>query len=145
MKRMSLLFIKSAGVLLLITAAAKFYTAFGHAVILDVPDPVLRVRFGRELLVAAVLETVIGSYCVLTQRTSLQLGLIAWLSTGFAAYRFGLWAADIHICKCLGNVPAMLHLSTKAANTITLLILTYLLLGSYGVLLAKWLKSATAS
>jgi hypothetical protein len=146
MNRLTYLFVKSAGVLLLITALAKIFTGLvGHTRILGFPDPILAIPFRAELLLVGALEIIIAAVCFFTKRIRLQLGLVAWLATSFAAYRFGLWLVGIQFCKCLGDIPDALHLSTHTANTITASILIYLLLGSYGGLIGKWILNSRRS
>jgi len=138
MNRLDRVFVKSAGVLLLITASAKIFTSvFGHTPILNQHDPVLTISFRAELMGVGVLEIIIAAVCFFTERIRLQLCLIAWLASCFAIYRFGLWLLGVPFCKCLGNVPDALNLSTHTANTITIVILIYLLLGGYGSLICK--------
>jgi hypothetical protein len=141
--RLVYFFVKIAGVLLLITALAKIAADFagGTAAILNEHDPIFRISFRLELFLVAVLEIIIAAVCLFTKRVWLQLGLIAWLATNFAIYHLGLWMISYHICPCLGNIPAVLHLSTQTANAITYAILFYLLLGSYGCLIGKWLAN----
>jgi hypothetical protein len=146
MNRAVRFFVKSAGVLLLITAAAKMFTVFaGHTPILSQHDPILMIPFRAELLGVAVLEIVIAAVCFFAERIRLQLGLVAWLATSFAAYRFGLWLLGIQFCQCLGNIPDALHLSVHTANAITFAMLIYLLLGSYGGLVGKWIVNSGRS
>jgi hypothetical protein len=140
------LFVKSAGVLLLITALAKIFTGLaGHTGILSKPDPILIIPFRAELLVVGALEIIVAAVCFFTKRIQLQLGLIAWLATSFVAYRCGLLLLNIEYCKCLGNLPDALHLSTHTTNIITSSILIYLLLGSYCGLIGKWILNSRRS
>jgi hypothetical protein len=134
------LFIKSAGVLLCVTALAKLATAFEGAKIVDLHDPVTGFRFRHEFLVVGIVEMLVACVCFFVRISGLQLGLIAWLGTIFAIYRIGLWSIGVPACPCLGNFPDAIHLSKTVANAITFGILVYLLLGSYGGLLSRWLR-----
>ena len=138
------LFIKSAGVLLLLTALAKLFTVFFSRPesIIDQHDPIFGIQFRHEFLSLGLLELAIACICLFKRPAQLQLGLIAWLGTCFAVYRLGLWSIGIHVCPCLGNFSDAIHLSNGAANTITLGILVYLLIGSYTGLLIKWLRKS---
>jgi len=146
MNRQAGFFVKSAGLLLLITALAKLYTVFvGHTPILSSDDPIFAIPFRIELFVVAVLEITISGVCFFSKRIGLQLGLIAWLATSFATYRLGLWLIGIQFCKCLGSIPDVIHLSAYTANIITVSILAYLLLVSYTGLIGKWLTNSLRS
>ncbi len=134
-------FIKSAGILLMLTALAKLYTAIEGTRIINLHDPILGFRFRYEFLVVGFVELAIACLCIITPPAKLQLGLIAWLATSFAVYRLGLWSIGIDACFCLGNFPDALHLSKTAANILTVGMLTYLLAGSYCGLLRACLKN----
>jgi len=133
-----MLFIKSAGILLMLTALAKLYTAIAGSRILNLHDPILGFRFRYEFLAVGVAEIIIACLCLTARRTKLQFGLIAYLGTSFAIYRLGLWSVGIFACPCLGSFPDALHLSKTAANVLTGGMLIYLLAGSYYGLLNKW-------
>jgi hypothetical protein len=132
-----MLFLRSAGILLLLTAWAKLFTVFSGERILKLHDPILGFRFNYEFAALAAVEIALAYVCLFTRRDNLKLGLIAWLTTNFAIYRVGLWSIGIHACPCLGNFPDALHLSKTAANAITISILIYLLAGSYILIFRK--------
>jgi hypothetical protein len=135
---MLLFFIRSSGVLLLLSAAAKIVSAFGSAPILSVPDPVLAISFRHEFLGVGLIEIFIGAYCLLGSRPFVQLGLIGWLATSFAVYRLGLLWVGVHVCKCFGTLSDAFHLSAAKINVISLGLFAYLLLGSYTGVLRAW-------
>jgi hypothetical protein len=135
---MLLFFIRSSGVLLLLSAAAKIVSAAGSAPILGVPDPVLAIPFRHEFFLVGLIETFIGAYCLVGSRPFVQLGLIGWLATSFAVYRLGLLWLGVHICKCFGTLSDAFHMSTTTANVISLVLFAYLLLGSYTGVLRAW-------
>jgi len=72
-------FILSAAVVLVITGAAKVWTAFAPTKVLAVADPITGVSFGHLLLAVGVVELVIASICLFAKSQTLKLGLIAWL------------------------------------------------------------------
>lgn len=138
-------FIKCTGLVLLITAIAKVVAGFGHDRILLRPDPILVVSFRTALFIAALAEVIIAGICLLSDYVKLQLILIAWLATCFSIYRFGIWSASVGYCPCLGSIPDALHISTHTANVIALCISLFLLVGSYGGLIAKWITNRVKS
>ena len=84
------LFLRFAGMLLILTATAKLISSFGSSGILETSDPVLKIRFRFLLWGVGGLEVVVGLICLLGNKSRLQAGLVAWLSSMFLVYRFGL-------------------------------------------------------
>jgi hypothetical protein len=127
-------FLRFAGILLILTAAAKVFSSFGTLHLLDLPDPVLTIRLRYVLWFASVLEFAVGYYCVFHYNLRLQCCIIALLAASFGVYRIGLLWLGIHYCKCFGTVPEIFHISPIVANLVSLGILIYLLLvGLIGV------------
>lgn len=132
-------FLYSAGVGLMFTAMAKFISSAGHGAILKTPDPLIGMPFRDILLLAAGIEAAIAVTCFLSSRIGLSAGLIAWLSTCLAMYRFSLWQIGWHKpCSCLGNLTDALQISPQLADNIMKAVLIYLLIGSYSTLLWLW-------
>jgi len=133
-------FILSAGILLFITGIAKIVSALGRVAVLGKPDPVLGIPFNYLLLSVGLIEVVIAVLCVLQENQSLALGLVAAISVNFLSYRAGLWLIQWPgYCPCLGSVTQAIGLSVHHANLLTMLILIYLLLGSFSFLALAWL------
>jgi hypothetical protein len=81
----------------------------------------------------------VAAICLLSKKQGLQTGLIAMLATNFVLYRFGLyWQGYYGICPCWGNFTEVLHIPPQTADTITKIILAYLLIGSYAILFWLW-------
>ena len=132
-------FVLSAGAILTITGVAKIWSAFGSSKLLAVIDPIFSVQFGQLFLGVGAVEIGIALVCFFGKRQALDLMLVAWLSTGFALYRLGLWWMDWHRpCSCLGNLTDALHISPQAADNIMKMVLAYLLIGSCGLLFWNW-------
>jgi hypothetical protein len=128
-------FLRTAGVILVVTGLAKIVSVFGTARLLDLPDPILNVTFRHLLLAVGVAEIVIGMASLFLINQGATLLAMAWLTSAFLVYRWGLWFSGWHSpCHCLGNLTDLLHLSPQIADTITIILLCYLLLGSYGSL-----------
>jgi hypothetical protein len=135
-------FIKSAGLVLAITGFAKVLSAIGHARALDTADPLVGISFRLLLLLVGQAEVLVAFFCLFTQRRSLSLAAVAWLSTNFLVYRLGLWFIGWHKpCACMGSLTEMLHLSPQAADNIMKVVLAYLLVGSYAILIQQWRQS----
>ena len=132
-------FIRSVGVLLIITATAKFISTSGSAHILQNPDPILSIPFRHVFLIVGALELIVAAVCFFGKSVELQAGLIALLATNFALYRLGLLLVGYHKpCSCLGNLTDTLHIPLQVADTAMKIVLGYLLLGSYATLFWLW-------
>jgi hypothetical protein len=140
--RLARLFLYSASVVLLLTAAAKFGSSAGHGKILLAADPSTGLQFGNLFRMVRSIEVLIALACFFGRRTWLSAGLLAWLATCFVAYRIGLvvvgWRKP---CSCLGNLTDALHIPPQTVDTAMKIILTYLLIGSYAALFWLWRQS----
>jgi hypothetical protein len=129
----------TVGVILLLTAIAKFISASGNAHILNSHDPSLGIQYNHLLLIAAICELFVSIVCLLSRHTFMKVTLIAWLSTIFAIYRFTVfWLNVPKPCPCLGTLTEALHISPQTANTTMEIILVYLFVGSYAALFWLW-------
>jgi hypothetical protein len=132
-------FLYSAAVVLLLTAAAKFVSSFGHGTILQTRDPLTGFQFQDLFRMVGGIEVAVALVCIFSKRTWLPAGLVAWLATGFLAYRIGLVAVGYHRpCSCMGNLTDALHIPPQTADTAMKIILAYLLIGSYASLFWLW-------
>jgi hypothetical protein len=134
-------FIRSAGILLIITAAAKLISTAGSARILQQSDPIVSISFRTLLLIVSTLELITAFICLFSKRIGLQASLVAWLATNFVLYRCALWETGYKKpCSCLGNLTDALHIATQTADTTMKIILCYLLLGSFATLFYVYRK-----
>jgi hypothetical protein len=125
-------FVISAGSILLITGAAKLWSAFGQVRILEFPDPITNISFRHLMLLTSVIEMMVALVCLLLRKVQLALILVAWLATIFLIYRLGLWWLDWQTpCHCLGSLTGRLGIPSQTADTIMKIVLAYLLIGSY--------------
>ena len=132
-------FFFSSGMLLSITAIAKFVSAGGGAHILQTSDPIFFIPLHAVLWIVGLIELYIAMICFFGKRLSLQAGLVAWLATSFLLYRIGLVLVGYRKpCSCLGNLTDALHIPPQTADTAMKIILAYLLLGSYATLFWLW-------
>jgi hypothetical protein len=132
-------FLSLAGSVLAVTGLAKSFSAVGPARALDASDPLFSVPFRELLLMVGLIEVFIAFFCLFTDKRRQSVLAIAWISTCFLTYRFGLWFIGWHRpCGCMGNLTDLLHLSPHAADNIMKGVLAFLLLGSYRILFQEW-------
>jgi hypothetical protein len=132
-------FLKSAGILLTISAIAKLVSAAGSARVLEEDDPILSLSFRNVFWLIGCLELVIALFCFFGKRHGISILLTAWIATSFVVYRFGLWWIGWRRpCPCLGNLTDALHISPQTADTAMKIILAYLLIGSYAAMFWLW-------
>lgn len=137
--KIALLFRYSAGVLLSLTATAKFISAMGGAGILHRPDPVFGIPFNWLFWIVGAIELLVSAGCFFIRRRLLSSGLVAWLATSFVVYRIGAWRiGSPKLCPCLGNITDALHISPQRADLTMKIVLAYLLVGSYGTVYWHW-------
>ena len=133
----------SAGVILVVTGAAKIVSGLGKARVLDLADPLLFLPVRHVLLIVGVLELLIGAFLLLTSDPWSKLPVVGWLATNFLLYRLGLlWVGAYKPCNCLGTVADALPLPRVAVLWATNAAFLYLLLGSYFLLFFAWLRRA---
>lgn len=124
-------FVRSAGVLLLLTGLAKLWSAMGEARVLGVRDPLFGLTFEQLMLGVGLVEVVVAWVCLVGRRERLSLVLVGWLSGNFALYRLGLWWLGWKgPCGCLGHVTDALGVSPTAADLVMKIVLGYLLVGA---------------
>jgi hypothetical protein len=141
-----LLFLRSAGVLLLATAAAKVLSAVATSRALQSLDPIFMLPFRYELVLVAGIEAVLGIICFLSAKIVLRAALLAWLTSLFLIYRLGLLLVGYEgPCRCLGNLTDALHVAPQTADAIMKGVLGYLLVGSLAVLSWCWLARRPCS
>lgn len=135
-------FLLSAGAILAATGVAKIWSGLGNSKLLAVIDPIIGLTFGQLMLAIGMVEIVVALVCFFSKRSTLSLGLVAWLSTNFVVYRLGLWWIGWKKpCNCLGNLTDALHISPQVSDNIMKVVLAYLLIGSCGLLIWQWQKS----
>jgi hypothetical protein len=139
-------YLRSVGVALAVTAVAKLVAAAGSSRYLELPDPILVLKFRDVLLVAGLVEITVVWFCLFGTRIGTRCSLVAWLSTSFILYRIGLSRSGWHKpCACLGNLTDALHVSPGAADIAMKIVLGYMFAGSYAILFLTWLQKRKAS
>jgi hypothetical protein len=135
-------FVASAAILLLVTGLSKIISAFGHAHILELEDPILRLPHKTVFLAVGSYEFAVAMFCLCQIGSRFSLKLIAWTATSISIYRLGLYVGHYQQpCSCMGNMTEALHISSQTADVIMKTILAYLLFCSYYFLARNWMKT----
>ena len=129
--------IRSCAVILLVTGAAKLWSGFGNAKVLEMSDPIVGVSFGNLALGVGLIEIAVAAQCLARpSKLLVNASLVAWLSTCFLVYRLGLWWIGwVKPCGCLGSLTDALHVTPATADLLTKATLVYLLTSSWGLIL----------
>jgi len=132
-------FLRSAGVILIITGAAKILSCLGKERILLIKDPIIRMPYWKLMLVAGILEIAVALLCLSAKvPVWTKAAFVACIASSLLVYRLGLWYVGWHQpCACLGSLAGVLHLSPTAADNSMKAILGFLLVGSYSILLSE--------
>ena len=105
-------FVRSAGVVLLVTGLAKLWSAMGEARVLGVRDPLFGLTFRQLMLGVGLVELLVAGVCLVGRRERLSCVLVGWLSGNVALYRLGLWWMGWkRPCGCLGHVTDAIGVS----------------------------------
>jgi hypothetical protein len=131
-------FIYSAALVLILTAAAKFYSATGSARILTATDQVLHLTYRRVMLLAGSLEIAIGAYLIVGRNSTAKIWLVLWLSGNFLFYRCVTDFLGVKVCPCLGTIQSMLPFAKANVDFLLALVLFYLLFGSVGCIVYQY-------
>jgi len=132
-------FLRSVGILLFITAAAKLASSFGAAPILNLRDPIFGLSFRTIFIIAGSVELILALWCFFGGHVLLKTMSVAALSCSIVAYRLSLgWIGYHRPCHCLGDFTDMLRIPEETADTIMKFVLGYFLAGSFAILSGIW-------
>jgi hypothetical protein len=135
-------FVFSVAVILFVTAATKIFSATGSAEALGHPDPFIPLPNRLVFYLVGGIELFVSGFLLVkheNQRTKLLL--IAWLSTNCLVYRIGLWWMGApNFCDCLGSLNEKLFISPRTLNYVMLVVLAWMIAGSYLLLISDWLS-----
>jgi len=132
-------FLKSAAIMLAVSAMAKLVSATGSARILEEDDPIFLFSFRKVFWLIGSLELVIALIYFFGRRYWVSVLLTAWIAACFVVYRLVLWWVGWHHpCACLGNLTDAIHVSPQSTDTAMKIILAYLLIGSCAALFWLW-------
>lgn len=111
-------FYQSAAVLLLVTAAAKLYSAGGAARILGEQDELLHLGYRPLMICSAALEIAVALYLRRSQNGVRRSLALLWLSANFITYHLGNHLLGFHTCPCIGRLSDRLPLPHGMAEVI---------------------------
>lgn len=124
-------FFKTTALMLLMTSAAKLYSATGSAKILSVPDVFLHIN-NRWLMVSlAVIEALASAYLLIARNNINRAMLVIWLSSNFIFYRIVNYVLHITYCPCLGTLGQKLPLSQGRINIALTAFVLYWFVGAF--------------
>ena len=136
--RFSKLFYSSAGVLLLLTAAAKLYSVTGHARLLCLNDSFTHIPHRELMVAAAVAEVAVASLLLFGRRPLMPALALLWLSGNFILYRIGSAAMGVEYCPCLGTLGQKLPISQPVLDRVLTVLVLYWFFGSVYLLWRAW-------
>lgn len=132
-------FLPAAGTLLAFLGMLKVWSWLSSNSTSVVIDPVTGINSGILTLSIGLVEIAVAAVCLLTNKARLAILLVAWLATNLVVYRAGLWWMGWQRpCSCLGYLSDALRISPPAADFLSLIILAFLFIGSYGWLFWQW-------
>jgi hypothetical protein len=141
-RKIEAVFFWAAAVILFLTAAAELSSTVNDAQFLNQSDPLLFISSRRVLALTGVFELLISGFLLMGQNKWLKLGLAAWLATDLLVYRIGLqWTDAPNYSDCLGNFNDWLPIPPRILHMIMVLILGFLIVGSYALLILGWLNN----
>jgi hypothetical protein len=129
--RIQKLYLKSAAILLCLTASAKLIGLSHDTSFQNLNDSVFYFLTNRQLLlIVSALEIIVaGSVLLPTILIETKIISVFWLATLFSVYRFGLFLAkEPQPCKCLGDLLSWSNLSDDSIRLFTNAALIFLLL-----------------
>jgi hypothetical protein len=154
-------FIRSAAVLLLITAVAEWIASSGPPKTLQTPDPFLSLPFRYLLWAVGGIQLIIALVCAGNKRVWLPAASVVWLATSFTFYRLGLFLTDYQLCccsgsllgsapccsdsPCIGDLTVANVISLRTADTIAVAMAAYLLIGGCCTLFWWWKRMLGAT
>jgi len=110
-------------------------------------DPLVILLSRRQMLLLAALVEVAVIAVILRLWTSplAAIGMVAWIALLFLAYRLGLNAIGYQgPCGCAGDAFTGMGVPPAVVDTVTGVVLGYLLVGSLGVLLGAQLRVSSS-
>jgi hypothetical protein len=131
-------FARSTASLLLLTAAAKFYSASGTAKLLTATDPLIHLKYRPIMIGVGSIELAIGLYLLFGRRAWLKPWLIFWISSNFMMYRFANDLLHLKLCPCLGTIADLLPIRKDVVDFSLMIMVLYFFLGSVYFLLREW-------
>ena len=124
-------YVYSAALILLVVGIAKIFSVFG-ATKFQVSDPVFGVPFGDLLLSVGIMEVALALYILKNPKSTFSLGSLTIFASLLATYRVCLWWTGWQLpCGCLGSLTHVLNLSPQKVDSLTKILLVYLIVPGY--------------
>lgn len=138
-------FLNVSACLLVVTALAKLQGLTSGERVLQQLDPVFGVKNSVVMLLVSVAELWVVYLILSATQSVTKLAALAWISSTFLAYRFGLYMIGFKgWCSCLGTLTKQLPVSLETAEAIMLTIAAFMFAGSCYFLL-HYVKSRKMS
>jgi len=138
MLKMTQWYLNAVVVVLLVTAAAKLYSATGTAIVLDVPEAPLPLSYRQTLVLVGLLEVAVAGVILFCRGNTVKLVSVAWLGSNFVLYRVASALLTVgRPCPCLGSMTEKLPLKPATIDQILSFVVAYLVLGSTLFLIAE--------
>jgi DNA-directed RNA polymerase subunit RPC12/RpoP len=133
------LFIRLSGAILLAAALTRLLIVAGSNPVLALPEPALGVSIRLAALLVGGLELIGALFCLFGRWPWLQLGGLALLATGYAAYFLALLAMGVHPqASCIGSLTDPLRVYRGPAGYMLQFIPFGLALCSYVAAASLW-------
>ncbi len=137
---LSKVFVRAAGLSLLVPALAKIYSGTAQVPSLSDVDPVFGVPFRYLFFSAGIIEVGVALVCLFSRKWLLSTLLVAFLAANLLLYRVVLLSIGwTQPCKCMGNMVEALRISPETADLLMKLLLGCLLTGSLTALSWMWI------
>lgn len=143
--RLTTLFIRSAGAILLAAALIRFLIAAGDAQVLALADPLLGIPLRYAVLLVGIAELAVAGICLFGKNPGLQLSWVAWLSFNCVIVRIGLYWMNVHVQgTCLGSLTDPLQIAQGIPGLLAQILPILLLIGSGSLLFRSWRTASKA-
>ncbi len=127
----SKLFIFSAQSILVVTGAAKVFSATGDASILNIPDPVFGLKYAVLMFVVGLTEILASISLFVIKPLWIRYSVIFCFGFGFFLYNLSLSINRLdQWCPCLGTLTDRLRLNPTLIHRALGAVVLYLILGS---------------
>lgn len=124
-------FFCSVAIILGVVAMGKVLGLLRPTAILDSPDWVFGIERWKLLLVASLVELVIGLIVIVSRNDLLRVASIGWLGAVFIIYRLEHWfLGSPESCECLGRIGDWLPFSDQTLEFLLTGISLYFLFGA---------------
>lgn len=139
-------FLRACGALFVILACSKLMLLTAGAVVSNAADPVMPGMSVRDMTVLALaFEGCAGVALLVGRSVTMRACVAAGLSGSFAAYRLVRLVSGVEgSCACLGILGRSAGLGTLGENVVSWSILTFVLIGSYAILLTRRVRACVA-